>query len=248
MSAVQSPASAAATMRLAAPSASPLCAEKDIYSSRLALAGADVIELGCGRAIHTLSIAKAFPGARITAMEVDPVQNKLNAALAAPPNLRFAAGGAEAIAAGDASADVVMMFKSLHHVPGASLDRALREIRRVLRPGGLAYISEPVFAGELNEVMRIFHDEQSVRLAAFEALRRAVAQGVFELAGEIFFDVQVAYPGFAEFEKLTIGATHTAHRLDADRHRRVRERFERSMSAEGAVFRSPMRVDLLRRV
>lgn len=247
MNAVLSPASSAASMRLAAPSASPLVAEKEIYGSRLPLADADIIELGCGSAIQTLSIAKAFPGARITAMEVDTVQNKLNAALDAPPNVRFVACGAQAIAAANASADVVMMFKSLHHVPNDLLDTALREIRRVLRPGGLAWISEPVFAGDLNEVVRIFHDEEKVRLAAFGALQRAVASGLLELVEEFFFETTMRYADFAEFERLMIGATHTAHRLDAGQHRRVRERFERSMTPGGAVFRTPMRVDLLRR-
>ena len=52
---------------------------------------------------------------------------------------------------------------------------------------------------------------------------------------------------FAEFERLMIGATHTAHRLDADQYRRVRERFALNMGADGANFRSPMRVDILRR-
>ena len=247
MSAVPSPASAAASMRLCAPGESPLVAEKSIYGTRLRLDNADIIELGCGRAIQTLSIANAHPGARITAMEVDPIQNRLNAELDAPPNVRFVACGAQAIDAADASADVVMMFKSLHHVPNDQLDTALGEIHRVLRPGGFAYISEPVFAGELNEVVRIFHDEQQVRLAAFGAVQRAVACGLFELVEEIFFETRMRYAGFAEFERLMIGATHTAHRLDADQYRRVRERFARSTGADGAEFRSPMRVDLLRK-
>jgi 2-methylisocitrate lyase-like PEP mutase family enzyme len=67
------------------------------------------------------------------------------------------------------------MFKSLHHVPVPLMDQALAEIRRVLKPGGLAYISEPVFAGEFNEVLRLFHDESIVRREAFSAIERAVA-------------------------------------------------------------------------
>ena len=246
MSAILTPAPAA-SMRLKPSGDSPLAAEKDIYGSRLSLKEADIIELGCGRAIQTLSIARAHPGARITAMEVDAIQNKLNAELDAPANVRFVACGAQAIDAADASADVVMMFKSLHHVPGDLLDTAMREIRRVLRPGSLAYISEPVFAGELNEVVRIFHDEEKVRLAAFGTVQRAVASGLFELVEEVFFETTMRYADFAEFERLMIGATHTAHRLDADQYRRVRERFALSMGADGANFRSPMRVDLLRR-
>ena len=53
------------------------------------------------------------------------------------------------------------------------LDTALDEIHRVLRPGGVAWFAEPVFAGDLNEIIRLFHDEQVVRQAAFDALVRA---------------------------------------------------------------------------
>ena len=82
--------------------------------------------------------------------------------------------------------DVVLMFKSLHHVPVDLMDQALREIRRVLKPDGLVYISEPLFAGEFNEILRLFHDEQKVREAAFSAVKKAVDAGLFRLVEEIF--------------------------------------------------------------
>ena len=50
------------------------------------------------------------------------------------------------------------------------MDAALSEIARVLKPGGQAWISEPVFAGELNEVFRLFHNEEVVRETAFGAI------------------------------------------------------------------------------
>jgi SAM-dependent methyltransferase len=74
--------------------------------------------------------------------------------------------GAQAIPFQDGSFDLALMLKSLHHVPLDLLDQALAEVHRVLRPQGLLYVSEPVFAGALNEVMRLFHDEELVRAAA----------------------------------------------------------------------------------
>ncbi len=234
-------------MKLSDPASSAVRPEFLVYTACLALEDADIIELGCGRAEHARAIAGPYPGARMTAFDVDPVQYELNRSAAGPGNLRFALGGAEAIPAGDESADIVMMLKSLHHVSSGLLDRALREIRRVLRPGGLAYISEPVFAGELNEIIRIFHDERQARIDAFEALRRAVAEGDFDLVEERFFLAPVVYRDFAEFERDVIQATHSKHRLSADQLEGVRERFLSHAGPDAAVFNMPMRVDLLRK-
>lgn len=224
-----------------------VCTDRDVYESCLALDGADILDLGCGRAEHSRAIAAAHRTARVTALDVDRVQYARNCASGGPPNLAFALGGAEAIPAPTASIDIVLMFKSLHHVPGDVLDQALDEVRRVLRPGGVAYVSEPIFAGALNEIMRIFHDEQQVRLNAFAALERAVANGRFALLEERFFSVPTQFRDFADFENKVLNVTHTAHRLDAAQRERVRERFAAHMTPEGARFAAPQRLDVLKR-
>ena len=234
-------------MKLSDPASSAACPEFLVYTACLPFEDAVVIELGCGRAEHTRAIASTYPRARITAFDVDQVQYELNRSAVNPRNLRFELGGAEAIAAGDDGADIVMMLKSLHHVSSGLLDRALREMRRVLRPGGLAYISEPVFAGELNEIVRIFHDEQQARLDAFAALQRAVVNRSLELVEQRFFLAPVYYRDFAEFERDVIRATHSNHRLSAVQVENVRERFLNHVGPDGAIFNMPTRVDLLRK-
>ena len=57
----------------------------------------------------------------------------------------------------------------------------------------------------------------------------------------------VHYRDFAEFEQRMIGVTFVDHRLDATTLATVRERFEPHMTAEGAHFVRPMRVNLLRK-
>ena len=115
----------------------------------------------------TRAIAQWGQVASITALEVDEIQHAENLQIGDLPNVSFSVGGAEAIPAADASVDIVLMFKSLHHVPMNKVDQALAaEIRRVLKPGGLAYLSEPVYSGAYNEVLRLFHEEKRVREAA----------------------------------------------------------------------------------
>jgi ubiquinone/menaquinone biosynthesis C-methylase UbiE len=221
--------------------------EASIYEALLPLAHARILELGCGRAEFTRAIATRYPHARITATEVDAIQHRLNCDNGGQPNVRFVEGGAQAIPADDASVDIVLMFKSLHHVPVDLLDAALAEIRRVLVPGGLAYVSEPVFAGSYNDIVRIFHDEQRVRLAAFDALRRAVAEARFELVTEQFFLAPTTFASFEEFERRVIGVTHTRHCLTPQQHEATRAAFAAHLDQDGAHFRQPMRVDLLRK-
>ena len=221
--------------------------EASIYEALLPLAHARILELGCGRAEFTRAIATRHPDARIIATEVDTIQHRLNCASDAPANVRFIVAGAQSIPADDASIDIVLMFKSLHHVPIDMLDVALAEIRRVVVPGGLVYFSEPVFAGAYNDIVRIFHDEQPVRLAAFNALQRAVAEAQFELVTEQFFLAPLEFASFAEFERRVIGVTHTRHCLTPAQYEAARTAFSAHLDAGGAHFRQPMRVDVLRR-
>jgi len=239
--------SAATSMRYFGPAAQTVCKESEIYPQLLPLAGASILELGCGRAELTRKIASEYPDATITALEVDAIQHAINIRDNDLDNVTFAEGGAEAIPMAASSVDIVLMFKSLHHVATDQLATALREIHRVLVPGGLAYISEPVFAGAYNEIMRIFHDEERVRHAAFDAVRDAVGSGLFALVEERFFCSPLRFASFVEFEDRVLGVTHTVHRLSVEQQARVRARFLAHAGENGARFEQPMRIDLLRK-
>ena len=205
-----------------------------------------VIELGCGAAQLSRRLLERWPACEVTALEVDARQHASN--LQSPQaRLDFVLAGAQAIPAAPATFDLALMLKSLHHVPLDQIDTALAEVHRVLRPGGLLYVSEPVFDGALNEVIRLFHDEQIVRAAALGAVQSAVASGAWEAVAERYFDVPVHYRDFAEFEQRMIGVTYLDHRLDAATLAAVRARFEPHMTPGGADFVRPMRVNLLRK-
>ena len=223
------------------------CPEAEIYNRLLSLDNKHILELGCGTAKITRDIASTGANRKITALEVDEIAHTKNLQIKDLPNVTFALAGAQEIPLDDDSVDVVFMFKSLHHVPVELMEPAMREIRRVLKSGGLAYISEPAFAGDFNEILRLFHDEQKVREAAFDTIKKVVDEGVFSLVEETFFNVPRQFESFAEFENETINATHSQHNLDEKLYALVAERFKQHVSDDGARFLMPIRVDLLQK-
>lgn len=211
----------------------------------LPVSGARILELGCGKAEKTRALAQTGLTSEIVAIEIDAIQHARNLEITDLPNVHFRHGGAQSIAETDASFDIVLMFKSLHHVPVEDMGRAMAEIRRVLKPGGHAWISEPVYAGALNEIMRLFHDEKVVREAAFATVSQAVGAGQFNLKQQLFFNAVTRFRDFDEFDARMIRVTHSDHRLSQTVYQQVRDAFAKHMTPEGARFLTPQRVDHL---
>ncbi|MFA5172170.1 MAG: class I SAM-dependent methyltransferase [Sulfuriferula sp.] len=235
-------------MQISIPNIDLICDEQEVYEQLLPLNQANILELGCGKADKTRAIAKAGKVAAILALEVDAIQHANNLTTTDLPNVCFELGCAEDIPAADASMDIVLMFKSLHHVPMDNMDKALAEIHRVLKPGGLAYISEPIYAGDFNEILRLFHDEKQVREAAFAAVERAVSSKLLSSVTQKFFKTPMHFDDFAQFEEKIIKVTHTNHSLSPELHDMVQAQFACHMTATGADFFMPIRVDLLRKI
>lgn len=224
-----------------------LCKESEVLEDLLSLDNKDILELGCGKAELTRLIATTGTGRKVTAAEVDEIQHGQNLQIDDLPNVNFIKAGSETIPLEDNSVDVVFMFKSLHHVPKDQMRQALAETRRVLRPGGMAYISEPIFAGDFNDVLKLFHDEQAVRQAAFNVISKFVEDGEMQLVEELFFNTPVVFEDFEDFEQRVLRVTHTDHQLTPGLHDRVKAQFMRSMGEGGASFQVPIRVDLLQK-
>ena len=142
---------------------------------------------------------------------------------------------------------MVMMFRSLHHVPVDQMDTAFREIHRVLRPGGHVYISEPVFAGEFNDLARIYNDEESVRSAAFDATCRAADKGLFEFVSETFFLTRLQYRDFAAFAKKHLESTHSVRNVTDEQKNAVEQLFNAYLGPDGANLTQQVRADLMRK-
>ena len=220
--------------------------ELDLLSELVPLAGARLVELGCGAARLARDLLERHADAEVVGLEVD--ERQLGKNLAAPQErLQFVGAGAEAIPFPDARFDGALMLKSLHHVPMERMADALAEIRRVLRPDGWLYVSEPVYGGPFNEVVKIFNDEGVVRAAAQRALDAAIAAGGWRQEAERRFETPVRFADFEDFERRMMHPTFAERHVDAAMLEATRAAFAPHAGPQGAHFSRPMHVRLLRR-
>lgn len=106
-----------------------------------------VLEIGCGQGDGVSQIQSYFHPHAVDAFDLDERQiARARERLLAPTtngngsDLRLWVGDAEHVEAADASYDAVFELTIFHHVP--DWRRALAEVHRVLRPGGLFLFEE----------------------------------------------------------------------------------------------------------
>lgn len=102
----------------------------------------EVLEYGCSHGTSSIDLARSAK--RVTGIDISDVairQAKEEAARRRVDNVAFQVDNAEDMKLPSASFDLVFGSGILHHL---ILDKALGEIRRVLRPGGKAIFFEPL--------------------------------------------------------------------------------------------------------
>lgn len=221
--------------------------ELEVLTRLVPLGKNNILELGCGNARFARALLDQYPACKVTGLEVDARQHAKNL-LQPQDRLTFLAASAEHIPFDAATFDLALMLKSLHHVPIDVMDAALDEVARVLKPGGCLFVSEPIYAGALNEVVRCYNDEGAVRAAAQAALDRALAkQGPWLEAGGCRFAQAVSFRDFDEFEQRMMRPTFVDLAIDDAKRDQTRTTFERYAGSHGARFVRPMHVRLLQR-
>src|SRR5437867_4572568 len=100
--------------------------------------GMNVLELGCGTGYFTRELARS--GADVVAIDVSPDLLEVAKANSSAPNVRYEIQNAYALSYPDAVFDSVVGSSVLHHL---EIVEAIREIYRVLKPGGTIYFTEP---------------------------------------------------------------------------------------------------------
>lgn len=128
-------------------------------------AGMSLLDVGSGPGTITCDLAAVVAPGRVTALEATPAALDLTRAEAARrgvENIDFLVGDVHALALPDGDVDVVHAHQVLQHV--ADPVRALREMRRVTKPGGVVAARDSDYAAftwypllpELDDWLRLY--------------------------------------------------------------------------------------------
>lgn len=100
--------------------------------------GMSVLELGCGAGYFTRELACSV--AEVVAIDVSPDLLEIARTNCSAPNVRYQIQNAYELSYPDAVFDSVVGSSVLHHL---EIEKAVREIYRVLKPGGRISFTEP---------------------------------------------------------------------------------------------------------
>lgn len=196
---------------------------RQILQDRFDLAGLELLDVGCGDMAFSLPLAEQ--GARVLGIDPDPVQARQNRETVFPAGVSFLEAGAEALPVADHSVDGVLFSFSLHHVPASLYPQVFSEVGRVLRPSGFLFVVEPLDS-PLNQVMKLFHDEDRERALALQGLAE-LALPRFEQVEVLRFTSELVYDSFDQYAHRMASRSFNENYTAADVYRdEVREAFE----------------------
>ena len=100
--------------------------------------GMTVLELGCGTGSFTRELARS--GAEVVAIDVSPELLEIAKATCSAPNVQYQIQNACALSYPEGAFDSIVGSSVLHHL---EIEAAVRDMYRVLKPGGSIYFTEP---------------------------------------------------------------------------------------------------------
>lgn|GEM_PF-2413770 len=139
------------------------------------LTNKDVLDVGCGDGYFTSLIAKKNPH---TLRGLDYSDRAIAFARILEPNVEFVMGDMYELPLADGSVDIVYLIETLEHIPISRRPKAVQEIARVLRAGGVLVISVPSINMPLADKHEEHFSKESLQRALQEAFtpRKIVGQ------------------------------------------------------------------------
>lgn len=122
-----------------------------------------ILDIGCGLGHNTLPIASCFPNAEVIAIDAGTPMLRYGAARAKAlgiANVKFMQLDAEDMSVFEKeSFDWVQSTMFLHETGGKAIHRIMKEINRILKPGGLTlHIEQPQYTPEMSLYEQFMRD------------------------------------------------------------------------------------------
>lgn len=204
------------------------------------------VDVGCGEGRFTRFLASQ--GAEMSGIDVnDESLAKARAALDGE-NVTFLPAPGEDMPFDDGTLDLVVFSNSFHHIAGDKMATAMDEAARVLKPGGLLYVMEPVAAGNYFEATRLINDESTVRAEVYELIQGADAHG-FAAVTEVTYSSPRRFESYEAFRDHQYSRGAERRALFDAKGDEFRAQFMAHAIPDdgGLVFEQIFRVNLLRK-
>jgi ubiquinone/menaquinone biosynthesis C-methylase UbiE len=101
---------------------------------------------------------------------------------------KYLTGTGEKLSFKDNYADVITYIASFHHIPSSDMIPALKECERVLKPGGIAILIEPVpKKGSYYEIIKLAEDEAEIQNYTYKFLKNPSEVSLRLVGEEIYY-------------------------------------------------------------
>jgi len=145
--------------------------------------GAAVLDVGSGTGVLAFAVRTADPTGKITGIDLSPDYVAYATRHHAEARVHFEVGDAQKLQFAAALFDSTLSLLVLNFVPDPAL--ALREMKRVTKPGGTIAVAVWDYSGDM-EMLRIFADEASALDADFGTDERQMPLGKRGALGVLF--------------------------------------------------------------
>ena len=170
--------------------------------------GGRALDVGCGMGVVPLALARGFPAAHITGIDVDAHSIALAKARSAeiddPQRLQYQQLGVEELPT-DTGWDFISTFDVIHDLPDPVA--ALGHMRRALNQGGTYLMVEPKVADDLKDNLANPFARMLYGISCLHCVPQSLASGGLGLGacwGEKRARSLAAQAGFQHFERLDI--------------------------------------------
>lgn len=127
--------------------------------------GDRVLDIGCGTGTFATILKQRYPGVEVTGLDPDPkaLARARRKAEQTRVSVRFDQGFADSLDYAAMSFDLVFSSFMFHHLEGSNREKTLREVRRVLKPGGSFYLLDFEASPSGHGLFKLCHSGERLR-------------------------------------------------------------------------------------